>query len=86
MKLTESQLHKFINDVVLADIRARIEFVGQFSEDDIEPTIRSKADAYGINLEDEDYKRIKTDVEYHFKIKHTAASYIYDNYDEQRDW
>lgn len=86
MKLTESQLHKFINDVVLADIRARIEFVGQFSEDDIEPTIRSKADAYGINLEDEDYKRIKTDVEYHFKIKHTAASYIYDKYDEQRDW
>ena len=86
MKLTESQLHKFINDVVLAHIRALIEFNGSFSEDEIEPIIRDKASVFGIELEDDDFKRIKTDVEYHFKIKHTAACYIYDQYDEKRDW
>lgn len=78
MKLTESQLHKFTNDAVLAHIRNLIEFKGSFTEDDIEPIIRERAIAYGIDLEDEDYKKVKTDVEYHFKIKHTAACYIYD--------
>lgn len=73
MKLTESQLHKFTNDAVLAHIRNLIEFKGSFTEDDIEPIIRERAIAYGIDLEDEDYKKVKTDVEYHFKIKHTAA-------------
>lgn len=86
MKLTESQLHKFTNDAVLAHIRNLIEFKGSFTEDDIEPIIRERAIAYGIDLEDEDYKKVKTDVEYHFKIKHTAACYIYDQYDEKRDW
>lgn len=86
MKLTESQLHKFTNDAVLAHIRNLIEFKGAFTEDDIEPIIRDRAAVYGIDLEDEDYKKVKTDVEYHFKIKHTAACYIYDQYDEKRDW
>ena len=86
MKLTESQLHKFTNDAVLAHIRNLIEFKGSFTEEDIEPIIRDRAAVYGIDLEDEDYKKVKTDVEYHFKIKHTAACYIYDQYDEKRDW
>lgn len=55
MKLTESQLHKFTNDAVLAHIRNLIEFKGSFTEDDIEPIIRERAIAYGIDLEDEDY-------------------------------
>ena len=47
MKLTESQLHKFTNDAVLAHIRNLIEFKGSFTEDDIEPIIRERAIAYG---------------------------------------
>ena len=86
MKLSENQLYKFINDVVLAHIRSLIEFKGTFTEDDIEPIIRERASAFGIDLEEDDYKKVKTDVEYHFKIKHTAACYIYDQYDEKRDW
>lgn len=86
MSLTESQLHRFINDILFGHILARIEFVGQFMEDEIEPTIQSKAKEFGIKLTDEEFKRIKTDVEYRFKIKHTAASCIYDNYEEARDW
>lgn len=42
MKLTESQLHKFTNDAVLAHIRNLIEFKGSFTEDDIEPIIREE--------------------------------------------
>lgn len=85
MKLSESQLAVFVRSLI-DDIEFSISLGKDFTEDDIDPLICNKANIAGFGIEDLDYKKIKNDIEYRFKIKHTMASCIFDDYDDIRDW
>ena len=85
MKLTEAQYTAFVGHAT-SSINAIIAFGGTFAEEDILPTLRKSEGFFQISLEDDDFVKIKKDIEYQFKIKHTSANFIYNDYEEDRDW
>ena len=58
----------------------------RFTEDDLENEIKKGESFLGITLEKDEYNALRRLLESRFKIKHTLASVIYNNYDEIPDW
>lgn len=85
MNLTEKQ-HTAFKSYIFAKIEVQLSMGGEFTENDIAPEIEASKKFLGVTLDEEDYERIKTAIEYKFKIKHSAAGCIYNDYDEDRDW
>ena len=85
MKLSE-KLYTIFKSSIFTSIDFKKESGMEFTEDDIIPEIKNCERVYGISLEEEDFAKIKKDIEYKFKVKHTAAGYIFNDYDEKRDW
>ena len=56
------------------------------SYDDIAPYIDRVSKISGLNPDEEDRKKIFTEIEYKFKIKHTEGEAIFDDYDNLKDW
>ncbi len=85
MNLTEQQ-HTAFKSYIFAKIELQLSMGGEFSEDDIAPEINSCSALLGVTLDDEDFEKVKIAIEYKFKIKHSLAGCIYNDYDEDRDW
>ena len=85
MKLSE-KLYTIFKSNIFARIDFKKEIGIEFTEDDIIPEIRCCEGVCGITLEEDDFVKIKKDIEYQFKIKHTSANFIYNDYEEDRDW
>ena len=85
MKLTESQLNAFLG-FLIQRINLDLSFGKTLEEQDIEPLINSISSMTGLQLEEADFKKIKVEIEYRYKIKHTTSSCIFNDYDEARDW
>ena len=85
MKLTEEQYTAFIGHTATS-INAIKKFKGIFNEEDIIPTIRKSEAFLEIQLDEEDLAKAIKDIEYEHKIKHSAASFIYSDYEDARDW
>ncbi len=85
MKLTEEQYTAFMG-YTSAAINAIKKFGGTFTEEDIIPTIRKSEEFFQIALDEDDLAKAVKDIEYEHKIKHSAASFIYNDYEDARDW
>ena len=57
-----------------------------FKDDDLESEVKTAIETLKVDLDDEDYSEIKKALEYRFKIKHTAGSFIFNDYDDVQDW
>ncbi|MEG1400773.1 Z1 domain-containing protein [Bacteroides sp.] len=85
MKLTEQQHTAFIS-YIFAKIEVQLSMGGEFTEEDILPEIETCKSLLGVTLDEDDFEKIKTAIEYKFKIKHSASGCIYNDYNEDRDW
>lgn len=54
--------------------------------DDINSYIERAILVSGLAVDDEDRKKLFHDIEYNYKVVHTAGSSIFNTYDEPRDW
>lgn len=85
MILTEQQ-HTAFTSYIFAKIEVQLSMGGEFTENDILPEIETCKKILGLTIDEEDFEKIKTAIEYKFKIKHSDAGCIYNDYDENRDW
>lgn len=85
MILTEQQ-HTAFTSYIFAKIEVQFSMGGEFTENDILPEIETCKKILGLTIDEEDFEKIKTTIEYKFKIKHSDAGCIYNDYDENRDW
>ena len=85
MKLTDIQYETL---KVMVESRAKIdEDKGiTIKLEDIKKYIDQTIPFSGLIVDDEDYKKLFTDMEYRFKIQHTPGKVIFNDYEEQPQW
>lgn len=85
MILTEQQ-HTIFISYIFSKIEALITMGREFTENDILPEIETCKKSLDLTIDEEDFEKIKAAIEYKFKIKHSEAGCIYNDYHENRDW
>ena len=85
MKLADQERNNLIGFISFK-IDMKIKLGATFTEDNLATEIESAINEFNIETDDEDYSFIKRALEYRFKIKHTAATYIFNDYEDVRDW
>ena len=85
MKLSEDLRTRLIG-FISSGMDLQIKLGKTYEEDDLGPEIYKSVSTLGAEIDDEDFAEIKKALEYRFKIKHTAASYIFNNYEDIPDW
>lgn len=75
-----------VHNFVRFSMEAQEKMGTRFTENDLEKEINKGESFLNIKLEKDEYNALRRLLESRFKIKHTLASVIYNNYEDIPDW